>query len=202
MFISPPRKRLVLASGSPRRRELVKMIGLEFELAVPEVREDSVSPARPSNFVVEVALAKALSLAHRFPDAVILGADTVVVLDRKILGKPRDLSDARAMLRTLSGKTHTVYTGLALVDVPTGLRETGYEKSLVTMKNMTKAEIDDYLATGEPMDKAGSYGIQGFGAVFVKHINGCFFNVMGLPVARLYDMLRELSSRVRQRVEG
>jgi len=198
MFISPPRKRLVLASVSPRRRELVRMMGLKFELAVPEVREDHTPRARPSDFVVEWALAKALSLAHRFPNGVILGADTVVVLDKKILGKPRNLSDARAMLRRLSGKTHTVYTGLALVDVLTDIRETGYEKSLVTMKTMTNVEIDDYLATGEPMDKAGSYGIQGFGAVFIKHINGCFFNVMGLPVARLYDMLKELSKKLRQ----
>ncbi|MCX5801156.1 MAG: Maf family protein [Candidatus Eisenbacteria bacterium] len=196
MFISPPRKRMVLASGSPRRRELVKMIGLEFELAVPEIHEDSAPHARPSKFVVELALAKALSLAQRFPNAVILGADTVVVLDGRILGKPRSVADARRMLRALSGRTHVVYTGLALVDVPTGVRETAYEKSRVTMKNIGNAEIDDYLATGEPMDKAGSYGIQGFGAVFIKHINGCFFNVMGLPVARLYDMLRELSEKL------
>jgi septum formation protein len=192
-FISPPRKRIVLASGSPRRRELVKMMGLKFELAVPEIREDLVPRARPSSLVVDLALAKALSLTGKFPDGVILGADTVVVLDGRILGKPRDLADARAMLRTLSGRTHTVYTGLALVDVPTGLRETCCEKSLVTMKRITDEEIDRYLATGEPMDKAGSYGIQGFGAVFIKHINGCFFNVMGLPVGRLYDMLKDLS---------
>jgi len=201
MFISPPRKRMVLASGSPRRRELVKMIGLQFELAVPGVRENSVPCARPSNFVVNLALAKALSLARRFPDAVILGADTVVVLDGRILGKPRNLSDARGMLRKLAGRTHTVYTGLALVDIPTHISETGYEKSLVTMKKVSDVEINDYVATGEPMDKAGSYGIQGFGAVFIKHINGCFFNVMGLPVARLYDMLRELSRKLEQQTE-
>jgi septum formation protein len=196
VFISPPRKRIVLASGSPRRRELVKMIGLEFELAVPEIHEGSVPTSRPSSFVVELALAKALSLAHKFPNAVILGADTVVVLDGRVLGKPRDLRDARTMLHTLSGKTHMVYTGLALVDVPTGLRETCCEKSLVTMTDITDEEIDSYLATGEPMDKAGSYGIQGFGAVFIKHIDGCFFNVMGLPVARLYDMLKRLSRKL------
>jgi len=196
MFISPPRKRIVLASGSPRRRDLVKMMGLKFELAVPEIREDLVPRAKPSSLVVELALAKALSLIGKFPNAAILGADTVVVLDGKILGKPRDRSDARAMLRTLSGRTHTVYTGLALVDVPTGLRETCCEKSLVTMKKINNEEIDRYLATGEPMDKAGSYGIQGFGAVFIKHIDGCFFNVMGLPVGRLYDMLKDLSKKL------
>jgi len=196
MFISPPRKRIVLASGSPRRRDLVKMMGLKFELAVPEIREDLVPGAKPSSLVVELALAKALSLIGKFPNAAILGADTVVVLDGKILGKPRDRSDARAMLRTLSGRTHTVYTGLALVDVPTGLRETCCEKSLVTMKKINNEEIDRYLATGEPMDKAGSYGIQGFGAVFIKHIDGCFFNVMGLPVGRLYDMLKDLSKKL------
>jgi len=196
MFISPPRKRIVLASGSPRRRDLVKMMGLKFELAVPEIHEDLVPRAKPSSLVVELALAKALSLIGKFPNAAILGADTVVVLDGRILGKPRDRSDARAMLRTLSGRTHTVYTGLALVDVPTGLRETCCEKSLVTMKRINNEEIDRYLATGEPMDKAGSYGIQGFGAVFIKHIDGCFFNVMGLPVGRLYDMLKDLSKKL------
>lgn len=195
-FISPPRKRIVLASGSPRRRELVRMIGLRFELAVPRVNESSLRRARPSDLVIELALAKALSLIHRFPDALILGADTTVLLDGKILGKPRNRSEAGAMLRALSGRTHTVYTGLALVDVPTGIRETGYEKSLVTMKKLSPAEIRDYVATGEPMDKAGSYGIQGYGAVFIKHINGCFFNVMGLPVARLYDMLMDMSGKL------
>jgi len=195
-FISPPRKRIVLASGSPRRRELVRMIGLKFELAVPLVKEAGSIYAKPSALVTKLALAKAVSLAHKFPDALILGADTIVVLDGKILGKPRNRSEAGAMLRTLSGRTHTVYTGLALVDVPTGFRETGYEKSLVSMKNISPAEIRDYLATGEPMDKAGSYGIQGFGAVFIKHINGCFFNVMGLPVARLYDMLKQMAVKI------
>jgi len=195
-FISAPRKRIVLASGSPRRRELVRMIGLKFELAVPLIRETASLSARPHNLVTELALAKALSLAHKFPDALILGADTIVVLDGKILGKPENRSEAGAMLRVLSGRTHTVYTGLALVDVPTGIRETAYEKSLVTMKKISPAEIRDYVATGEPMDKAGSYGIQGYGAVFIKHINGCFFNVMGLPVARLYDMLKEMTVKL------
>jgi len=196
MFIFSPRKRMVLASGSPRRRDLVKMMGLEFELAVPEFREETRSRKRPARLVVGHAVAKANSLANRFPDAVILGADTVVVLDGKILGKPRNKADAKSMLNRLSGRTHTVYTGLALLDVPTGIRETAFEKSLVTMKKMTEKEIRNYLKTGEPMDKAGSYGIQGFGAVFIKHINGCFFNVMGLPVARLYDMLKEITQRL------
>ena len=188
-----PRERLVLASASPRRRELLEMIRLDFELAVPDVHETSLHENDPPRFVTEIALAKALSVSAGFSGAVVLGADTIVVLDGRILGKPRDESDAERMLRTLSGRTHEVYTGIALVDTETDLRRTGFERSEVTMKRLTEDEIARYVATGEPADKAGSYGIQGHGAIFIEHIKGCYFNVMGLPLARFYLMVEELS---------
>ena len=192
-----PRGKLVLASGSPRRRELLEMIGLKFELAVPDVHETSLHEDQPSRFVTEIALAKAQSVSSGFEGALVLGADTIVVLDGRILGKPRDEAEAAGMLRALSGRTHEVYTGVALVDTETGLGRTGFERSQVTMKTLSEEEIARYVATREPADKAGSYGIQGFGAIFIQHIKGCYFNVMGLPLARLYQMLEELSGELR-----
>jgi septum formation protein len=187
-----PREKVVLASGSPRRRELLEMIGLEFEVNVPDVHETSRHENDPSRFVTEIALAKAASVAAACEAALVLGADTIVVLDGRILGKPRDESDAARMLRVLGGRTHEVYTGIALVDSVTGLTKTGFERSEVTMKMLTEEEIARYVATREPADKAGSYGIQGLGAIFIQHIKGCYFNVMGLPLARLYQMVEEL----------
>jgi len=195
-ILAIPRKRLVLASGSPRRRELLEMIGLDFDVNVPDVHETSLHENDPSRFVTEVALAKALSVSASCEDALVLGADTVVVLDGRILGKPRDAADAARMLRALGGRTHEVYTGIALVDSVTGLTKTGFERSEVTMKKLTEDEIDRYVVTREPADKAGSYGIQGLGAIFINHIRGCYFNVMGLPLARLYQMIGELSEEL------
>jgi septum formation protein len=201
-ILTLPEGKLVLASGSPRRRELLEMIGLEFELVVPDVHEASPHESEPSRFVTEIALAKAQSVSAGVKDALVLGADTVVVLDGRILGKPRDESDAAGMLRALSGRTHEVYTGLALVDTRTGLTKSGFERSEVTMKKLTEEEVARYVATREPADKAGSYGIQGLGAVLIEHIKGCYFNVMGLPLARFYQMLEEFSSELETRGGG
>ncbi|MBN1504913.1 MAG: septum formation inhibitor Maf [Candidatus Eisenbacteria bacterium] len=198
-IVTLPGWRLVLASGSPRRRELLRMIGMDFELRVPDVRETSQHESEPSRFVTELALAKAKSVSVGEEGALVLGADTVVVLDGRILGKPRDDAEAARMLRALSGRTHEVYTGVALVDAETGLAKTGFERSEVTMKRLTEEEVSRYVATREPCDKAGSYGIQGLGAVFIQYIKGCYFNVMGLPVAKFYQMANELSEELRGR---
>jgi septum formation protein len=195
-LVEAPRERIVLASGSPRRRELLHMIGLSFEVAVPSIDETLRPDADPSSFVMNLAMKKALSVAENFPSALLIGADTVVVLDGRVLGKPEDPGDAERMLRALSGRTHTVYTGVALLDAGSGLKSTAFEMSLVTMKELTDTEIRSYVRTGEPMDKAGSYGIQGVGGIFITNIKGCFFNVMGLPVGRLYDMLKEFGGRL------
>ncbi|UCF79852.1 MAG: septum formation inhibitor Maf [Candidatus Eiseniibacteriota bacterium] len=193
---------MVLVSGSPRRRRLLEMIGLRFEVAVPEVDEGELLEGEPEQVVVELALRKALSVANGYPEALLIGADTVVVLEGRVLGKPEDATQAEGMLRVLSGKTHTVYTGLALVDTRTGMRWTAYERSLVRMKRLAESEIAAYVRTGEPLDKAGSYGIQGLGSIFISDVNGCFFNVMGLPVRRLYEMLVQCSRELAQRREA
>ncbi len=197
-----PRERLVLASGSPRRRELLQMIGLEFEVLVPDVHETSLHENDPSRFVTEIALAKAKAVSGSLKAGLVLGADTIVVLDGRILGKPCDETEAADMLRTLGGRTHEVFTGVVLVDAETGLVKTGSERSEVTMKRLTEEEISRYVATREPADKAGSYGIQGHGAVFIQHIKGCYFNVMGLPLAHVYRMVQELSDELHTRRAG
>ena len=141
---------------------------------------------------MEVAEQKARKIAGGLADGVILGADTVVVLDDEVLGKPHDMGEARAMLARLTGRSHTVITGLALIDAGREQVVRGSESTRVTMRLANSGEIARYVAGGEPMDKAGSYGAQGVGAVFIDRVEGCFYNVVGLPIVRLYRMLREL----------
>lgn len=178
-------KRLILASASPRRAQLLEQIGLEFLVVKSTFSETEI--CREEN-VEEMALAKARMVCHDFPHEFVLGADTAVFNAGKALGKPRDEKDAAEMLRTLSGQVHSVVTGLALIK---GNREiTGREKTFVRMRTISEEEIAAYVSSGEPMDKAGAYGIQGRGAVFVERIEGCYFNVVGLPLARLTAMLK------------
>ncbi len=150
----------------------------------------------PGDYVRRLALAKALSAATEYRDpvdeALILGADTVVVVDADILGKPASQDDARSMLRRLSGRIHEVHTGLALLRTPGTMQRVVEEITRVHFAPLTEREIEDYIATGEPFDKAGAYGIQGIGGRYVTRIEGCYFNVMGLPLARLWSLLREL----------
>ncbi len=182
----------VLASESPRRRQLLTQIGLPFKVAPSGIDEVLPPESHPSAAVQTVALDKARAVGIRFPDALTLGADTVVVHEGGILGKPRDPDDARSMLRRLSGDTHTVYTGLALVHPCSGREATVSEGTRVTFASLGDPEIDAYVATGAPMDKAGAYGIQhDMGTLFVAGIEGDYFNVVGLPLRRLYVMLRE-----------
>lgn len=182
--------KLILASQSPRRRELLERMGLtEFEIR-PAAGEETASPdLSPAQLVEELSRQKAreISLTAEADD-VIIAADTVVAADGRVLGKPHSKEDARDMLRFLSGRVHTVYTG---VTVRRGERAlTQHEATDVVFRPLTEAEIDAYLATGEPMDKAGAYGIQGRGCVLVEGIRGDYYNVMGLPVCRLGLMLR------------
>jgi septum formation protein len=179
--------RVVLASGSPRRQELLKYVIPEFEIIPSGAPEEA--EGHPAKRVVELALVKARDIAARCPDALVIGADTLVALRGQVLGKPKDEAEAAAMLRMLSNRTHKVYTGLALISG--GNERTACCMTRVTFAPMTKAEIEDYIATKEPMDKAGAYGIQGYGAKFIRKVNGCYFNVMGLPLRTLYTMLNE-----------
>ena len=156
--------------------------------------ETPTGPADPAAFVEQAALAKAGEVAARVGDGLVLGADTVVVVGSDILGKPASPDEAREMLQRLSGVTHRVYTGLALVEVARGevlRRRTASEMTCVTFRRLAPEDIAGYVATGEPLDKAGAYGIQGRGAALVERIGGCYFNVVGLPLARLAEMLKE-----------
>lgn len=182
---------LILASGSPRRRELLEGAGLSFTVFVSEA-DETVSPdLTPEETVLELSRHKALAAREKLrePDAVILSADTVVAVDGEILGKPEDEEDAFRMLRSLSGRTHRVYTGVTLC------REEGCESfcssTAVTFYPLTEEEIEAYIATGEPMDKAGAYGIQGRGAILVREVHGDYFTVVGLPLAETLRRIRE-----------
>jgi septum formation protein len=180
-------RRVILASGSPRRQELLKYVVPEYDVIPSSAPEDAIG--HPSKQVVELALLKAREIAERNPDALVIGADTVVALRGHVLGKPVGEADAARMLHMLSGRTHKVYTGLAVISG--GKARTACCVTRVTFAHMTDEQIQGYIATGEPMDKAGAYGIQGFGGKYVRGIRGCYFNVMGLPLHTLYEMLKE-----------
>ncbi len=182
---------LILASRSPRRHKLLAQLGLDFEVHPSNLDENATNHRLPEQLVEQLALEKARAVAARFPEALTLGADTIVVIGGDVLNKPADEAEARAMLRRLSGRTHTVYTGVALVHPASRREVVDYEATQVTFAPLTDAEIDAYVATGSPLDKAGAYGIQDdFGAVFIRRIEGDYYNVVGLPLHRFYRMLR------------
>lgn len=184
---------VILASASPRRRELLENMGLEFSVVVSDADEEAVGKDSPPNiYVQELALLKAVAVAKKMKenrDAVIISADTIVVNNGKILGKPKDEDDARRMLGELSGRTHQVYTGFCVVRINDAFTVCESVKTDVTFKKLTKNRINRYIASKEPMDKAGAYGIQGLGAMLAEKIDGDYFNVVGLPVSRLADVL-------------
>jgi len=189
--------RLILASASPRRQELLAMLGLDFKVMVSafEEKESSGLPTTPAELVMTTAWGKAeevFRITSGQPETaedLVIGADTIVVLDGRHLGKPAGREEARRMLHALSGRWHEVFTGLALLHRRKSL--TACEMTRVHFRPLTDEEIANYINTGEPLDKAGAYGIQGLGAIFVDRIEGCFYNVMGLPVPRLALLLKE-----------
>ncbi len=181
--------RIILASASPRRHELLSLIGIEHVVHPADIDETLKPGETPAGHALRLAVEKAGAIARTQPEAVVIGADTVVVLDGNILGKPPTLEASREMIGMLSGRTHTVVTGVAVAHAGTTREST--EEVAVTFKRLTAEEMDDYVATREGMDKAGAYGIQGFGATIVERIEGDFFAVMGLPLVRLIGLLRE-----------
>lgn len=187
--------RLILASQSPRRAELLRNAGFAFEVRAAPVNETPLEGEPARDYVVRLAREKARAVARLLGgsagEALVLGADTAVLAGAEILGKPRDEQDARRMLRLLSDKTHEVLTGVALIQLPHNREAAGTERTLVTFGALTESDIEEYVATGEPFDKAGAYGIQGIAGRFIPRIDGCYFNVMGLPLARVAAMLRE-----------
>ncbi len=191
--------RLILASASPRRRQLLRQIGLKFTVVPSTIRETVRRDHSPSRNVRRIALEKAREVAARRDRGIVVGADTIVVVGKRILGKPQSKKEARAMLATVSGRHHAVYTGFALVDARTGRSMTEAVRTRVRFRKLTKAEIEDYVASGSPLDKAGAYGIQDdFGAVFVESINGCFYNVVGFPLVRFYQELKKFGNATSQ----
>jgi septum formation protein len=188
-------KPLVLASRSPRRIQLLRQIGLHPEVIPCDVNEDFDHSLQAFENAVMLALRKARTVAGAIDRAIIIGADTIVTLDGEMLGKPSDSDGAVRMLEKLSGKTHVVHTGYALVDRPSDANVVGVEETRVTFRDIPHGEIAEYVAGGSPMDKAGAYGIQDdYGAVFVTRIEGCFYNVVGLPLASLYSALQKFQS--------
>ncbi|BCV20453.1 Maf family protein [Moorella sp. Hama-1] len=180
---------LILASASPRRRELLGRIGLQFDVRPSRIDEERYRDLPPGPRVEALALAKARAVAARVADALVLGADTLVVCQGQVLGKPDSPADAAAMLTFLSGRIHNVYTGVAVVRAPGVEARVTHARTAVTFRRLTPDQIAAYVATGEPLDKAGAYGIQGRGALLVAGIQGDYFNVVGLPLIKVEELL-------------
>jgi len=183
--------KIILASASPRRRELLTQIGLKFEI-IPSHKEEDMRGNRPAQVVMGLAADKAGDIFAQIggadqPDVLVIGADTIVALDNIILGKPKDEADALKMLQFLQGKTHQVYTGVCMMTAD--MTQMFYEKTDVAMYPADEEQLREYICTGEPMDKAGSYAIQGRGSVFIREIHGDYNNVVGLPVAQIWQRL-------------
>jgi septum formation protein len=185
--------RVILASQSPRRQELLKLVGIPHEVRPADIDETYFAGENPHDHAKRLARGKAAVMAEREPDAVVIGSDTIVVVDGEVLGKPIDDADAARMLSRLSGRSHVVLTAVAVSW--RGEMRSGVEEVDVTFHALSAADIDAYIATREPMDKAGAYGIQGFGATIVARVDGDYFAVMGLPLQRLVRVLREVGVR-------
>lgn len=183
---------IILASASPRRKQLLEQIGLVFDIIPSDIEEDNFICCDPIKNIQLIALSKAQNVAMKVKNGLIIGADTQVIIDSKVLGKPIDKTDAINMLSLLNGKTHKVITGVAIIDINTGIKETWAETTMVTFRKLTLDEILYYIESGEYEGKAGAYGIQGRAAAFVERIEGCYFNVVGLPISRLMERLRRL----------
>ena len=183
---------LILASGSPRRKELMQLLPWSFEIKTEEVEEVILETLSPEENVMSLAYQKAHAVAKEYPHQIVIGADTVVCLKGQIMGKPRDEKHAKAILEQLSGQEHQVYTGVAILREHDSVSETFYIETKVKMQRLSEEEIKAYLSTGEPFDKAGAYGIQGYGARYIEKIEGDYYSVMGLPVHALYEKLKTL----------
>ena len=189
-------KKIILASSSDRRKELLTRLGIKYTAMPSKIDEDGYDYEHPDKLVQELSLAKASNVANVVENALIIAADTVVAHDNKILGKPEDEEDAKRMLQLLENDKHEVFTGLALISADDEVHFLDYDVTEVFMRKVEKEEIERYIKTGEPMDKAGSYGIQGKGGIFVNKIVGSYFTVMGLPIHLLSMALKSFSIEI------
>ena len=185
--------KFILASSSPRRRELLLRLQTPFDIILPDVDESIIPPeGSPETYCTALAELKANDISQHYPNNLVIGSDTIVVLDNNIMGKPEDKVMAQNMLKTLSGKTHHVYTGVCLKWANKNIHHLFAEITMVTFRELSEADINHYIESCPPYDKAGSYGIQDWSAVFVKEIKGCYDNVVGFPISRFYEELKKL----------
>ncbi|HWO00210.1 MAG TPA: Maf family protein [Blastocatellia bacterium] len=185
-------RKIILASSSPRRADLLAAIGVKFDIVPSNVEERPHPDEPPGDYITRLARAKVVAVARDQASGLVIGADTVVVLDGVLMEKPASVEEARRMLRQLSGQWHAVLTGVALFDAATHREVADYEKTLVRFARLTDSEIDWYVDSGEPIDKAGAYGVQGLAAMFVEEIAGNYSNVVGLPIPLVYRLARRL----------
>ena len=185
--------KFILASSSPRRRELLLRLQTPFDIILPDVDESIIPPdGSPETYCTALAELKANDISQHYPNNLVIGSDTIVVLDDQIMGKPEDKAMAQNMLETLSGKTHHVYTGVCLKWAERNIHHLFAEITTVTFRELSEADINHYIESCPPYDKAGSYGIQDWSAVFVQEIKGCYDNVVGFPISRFYQELKKL----------
>ena len=185
--------KFILASSSPRRRELLLRLQTPFDIILPDVDESIIPPdGSPETYCTALAELKANDVSQHYPNNLVIGSDTIVVLDDQIMGKPDDKSQAQNMLESLSGRTHHVYTGVCLKWADKNIHHLFAEVTMVTFRELSEADINHYIESCPPYDKAGSYGIQDWSAVFVKEIKGCYDNVVGFPISRFYEELKKL----------
>lgn len=187
--------KIYLASLSPRRQELLKLLGIKYQVLTPRVSEQPMDLA-PVNYARVLAKLKVESVSRQIEKGLIIGMDTIVVLGKKVMGKPENKSEARKMLSMLSGKTHQVITGIYLLRLPGGKSINSYEMTKVRFRQLSNKEIERYIKTKEPYDKAGAYGIQGRAGLFVESIDGCYFNVVGFPVAKFLKLFKKLTDDI------
>ncbi|MDD4271913.1 MAG: Maf family protein [Patescibacteria group bacterium] len=188
------KRKIVLASKSPRRKKLLEQVGLEFEIIESNFDEDSVNLADPIELAKFLALKKAEAVAASFNDAIIIGADSVVIFNGQTLGKPKDAAQAKRILRELSGKENRGITGYAIIDTKNKIVVNNYSEAVVKFRDLSDEEIDEYIATGEPLDMAGAYGLMDRGAVLMESVNGNFYSIVGLPINEVYFELRKMGA--------
>lgn len=181
---------IILASASPRRREILENTNIKFDIISSSIEELVLDGESPCQMVMRLAFEKGIDIASKYKSNLVISADTIVVLDDNVLGKPKDEEEARQMISNLSGRTHQVITGISLINLENNKKIIDYVVSNVKFKKLSKDDINDYIKTKESLDKAGAYGIQGYGALLVEEIQGDYFNIVGLPISKLSDLLK------------
>ena len=188
--------KIILASQSPRRAEILRMIGVSFKIESSNIHEEINQKIKQNEIPINLSKAKAEKISHKYPDKIIIGADTVVVFNKKIFGKPKDKNESKKMLKALSGNCHEVITGVTIMNEKLGVIKTFSETTKVFVQKIPTKQIEFYVNNYNTLDKAGSYGIQEWFSVWIKKINGCYYNVMGLPVSKLYRHLMEIEKQI------